>query len=156
MNAGPSVERSFPSLGPSEVHGCSVRCVITRMRMRRPWHVALAYRRYRYIRKAVDQRRPPGLLQSAFLLEAPLTCYSLSLWDREPQFSAFVPEHIAAVNSSFGTFADSIDVGPEVWSTTWRLDTVSNNLGWAGFDLRALIASQKGSLRPIGETGHGS
>lgn len=142
---------AFAPFGPSTVNGSSVRCVITRMRMRRTRDVVSAYRGHRRLRRAVEARRPPGLLQAAFLLEGPRTCYSLSLWDGEPRFSAAVPEHIELVTSSFGTFVLAEGEGPEVWSTTWSLDAVSSNLRWSGFDLRALLLRQEASLAPLGK-----
>ena len=128
--------------GLSESPDFSVWCVITRMRMRRPWHVVIAYRRYRRVRSAAARRRPPGLLKSAFLVEGPLTCFSLSLWDREPQLSAFVPEHIAVVNTTFGSLRECPDGGPELWSTTWQLLGASRNLRWSGLEQPGQVAGE--------------
>jgi hypothetical protein len=95
-----------------------------------------SYRDYRRVLRAADARRPTGLLKSVFLLESPQAWCSLSLWDGSPQFSAHVPAHIEAARRVFGRLYVHQEHGPELWSTKWRLMSVTNNLCWRDFDLR--------------------
>src|SRR5690606_32282356 len=100
------------------------------------------YLDYRRIMKQAV--RTPGLLRSAFLVENLTTCYSLSIWasrDAIPRFGTNVPYHVTAGNRVFGRLAFRQGRGPEIWSTTWRLNSVSHNLNWEEFDLRALLVS---------------
>jgi hypothetical protein len=101
----------------------------------------------------VKATQTSGLLRAAFLIENLKTCYSLSIWasyDAIPQFGTNVLYHVVAGNKIFGRLAKNQDGGPEIWSTKWRLTSVSNNLNWADFDLRQLILSimyeQKGQV----------
>lgn len=100
----------------------------------------LAMRR-RFGRVAADarQRDVPGLRQSVLLFEGPRACFSLSIWDGLPLFSANVPSHIDAANSVFGSLGFD-EAGAQLWSTTWQLSSVSSNLNWPGFDLSSAIA----------------
>jgi hypothetical protein len=85
-----------------------------------------------------------GLLRSAFLVENLTTCYSLSIWscwDDIPVFGTCVPYHVQAARHSFGYMSMSKLGGPELWSTKWRLASISNNLNWEDFDLRSVILS---------------
>ncbi|HET7091413.1 MAG TPA: hypothetical protein VFL17_22505, partial [Anaerolineae bacterium] len=100
------------------------------------------YLDYRRVVRQAAQTQTPGLLRAAFLIEDPTTCYSLSIWtswDAIPRFGTNVPRHVEAANRVFGRVCFSKDRGPEIWSTKWRLTSVSNNLNWEDFDLRALI-----------------
>jgi hypothetical protein len=116
------------------------------MRLRRPWHVVSAYLTYRSLRRAAQRRQVPGLLKTAFLVEGARTCCSLSVWDREPIFSAFVKEHVDAVNTIFSRLAFDEERGPELWSTTWRLDAISHNQRWDDLDLVSHVGRDR--LRP--------
>lgn len=116
-----------------------VTCVITRFGLRSARDLLPTYLDYR--RVAREAARTPGLLRAAFLVEGPAACYSLSLWasrDAIPHFGTNVLSHVAAGNRVFGRLATNCG-RPEIWSTKWRLDSVSNNLNWADFDLRGLI-----------------
>jgi hypothetical protein len=119
-----------------------VTCVITRFGLRSAGHLLPTYLDFR---KVVEQARgvaTPGLLQTAFLIENSTTCYSLSLWaeqDAIPVFGTKVPAHVDAARRAMGRLAFDPDRGPELWSTKWRLVSVSNNLNWADFDLRAVV-----------------
>jgi hypothetical protein len=94
------------------------------------------YLDYRRLLRDAQELSPPGLLHSAFLVESPRSCINMSVWSTEPFFSAAVPSHVDAANRVFGRLQFDADRGPELWSTGWRLETVSNNLNWRGFDLR--------------------
>jgi hypothetical protein len=75
-------------------------------------------------------------------IESPTACYSLSLWsnwDAIPRFGTNVPYHVRAGNRIFGRLAITKERGFEIWSTKWKLVSVSNNLNWGDFDLRAVI-----------------
>ncbi|HVR96578.1 MAG TPA: hypothetical protein VMW27_08190, partial [Thermoanaerobaculia bacterium] len=99
---------------------------------------------YRRIRKLAA--RVPGLLRTAFFVEGLTACYSLSLWadpDAIAVFGRDVPEHVDAARRVFGRLAISPRGGPELWSTKWRLTSVSNNLNWQDLDLRSLILAME-------------
>ncbi len=119
-----------------------ILCVITRFGLRSPLFLLPTYLDYRRTMKQAAQT--PGLLRSAFLIENLTTCYSLSLWanwNAIPRFGTNVPYHVSAARRVFGRVFFRNGYGPEIWSTKWRLTTVSNNLNWADFDLRGLILS---------------
>jgi hypothetical protein len=117
-------------------------CVITRFGLRSARYLLPTYLDYRRIVKQAVQTQTTGLLRAAFLIENPRICYSLSLWDSFaaiPQFGTNVPYHIDAARRVFGRVHFAKGRGPEVWSVKLRLKSVSNNLNWQEFDLRALI-----------------
>lgn len=119
-----------------------ITCVITRFGLRSARYLLPTYLDYRRVVREVLQVQTPGLLRSAFLIENPTTCYSVSIWDSRtaiPIFGTRVPYHVSAARRVFGRVRFSKDRGPEVWSTKWRLATVSNNLNWDDLDLRTLI-----------------
>ena len=117
-------------------------CVLTRFGLRSARHLIPTYLEYRRIMREAAQTRTPGLLRSAFLIELPRTCFSLSIWAGEeaiPHFGTNVISHVAAGNAVFGRLAVAEDGGPEIWPTRWQLTSVSNNLNWEGLNLRELI-----------------
>lgn len=93
----------------------------------------------RRVTRAARAQHGIGLLRSAFLIESPRVCYSLSVWSGSPSFSAAVHTHIDVANRVFGRLATSPDGEPELWSTQWRLVSTTNNLRWDGFDLRSVL-----------------
>jgi hypothetical protein len=123
-------------------HGVDVPivCSITRFHLRSARHLLPAYREYhRVIREARDAQTP-GLLRCAFLVENPVTWYSLSIWSERNAIAHFgtnVPRHVEAARAFFPRLASFPT--PELWSTKWRLDSVSNNLDWGDFDMRGAI-----------------
>lgn len=117
-------------------------CVITRFGLRSVQYLLPMYFDYRHIIADAKTMQTPGLLRSAFLIENPTTCYSLSLWtgsDDIPRFGTNISYHVNAARRAFERVSFEKDRGPEVWSTKWRLMSVSNNLNWGDFDLRELI-----------------
>jgi hypothetical protein len=119
-----------------------ILCVVTRFGLRSPHHMLPTYLDYRTVMREVQSTGTPGLLRSAFLIESPTACYSLSLWsnwDAIPRFGTNVPYHVRAGNRIFGRLAITKERGFEIWSTKWKLVSVSNNLNWGDFDLRAVI-----------------
>ncbi len=117
-------------------------CVITRFCLRSVRYLLPTYLDYRRVVRQAEATQTPGLLRAVFLIENLTTCYSLSLWagwDAIPQFGTNVPYHVDAARRVFGRVAFTPGRGPEVWSTKFRLSSVSNNLNWADFDLRELI-----------------
>lgn len=120
--------------GPRAVDA-PVYCALTRFGLRGPRHLLALRREFARVARDAEQREVPGLLKSAFLIEDASTGYSLSIWDSEPYLSALVPSHIDAANAVFGRLDIDEQEGPELWSTQWRLATVTNNLRWNGFDL---------------------
>jgi hypothetical protein len=128
-------------LGPGD-HAVDVPivCTLTRFHLRTARHMLPAYREYQRVVRAARDAETPGLLQCAFLLENPVTWYSLSIWSERNAIAHFgtnVPRHVDAARAFFPRL--TFDPMPELWSTKWRLDSVSNNLNWRGFDLRGAI-----------------
>lgn len=122
-----------------------ITCVLTRFGLRHAHHLPPTYKAYRRLTTEVRRQSPPGLLRSAFLLENPSTCWSVSIWSGPPEFSAAVPQHVDAARDVFGRLSIDEERGPELWSTKWRLASVSNNLNWADFELRELLAAERRS-----------
>jgi hypothetical protein len=121
-------------------------CVLTRFGLRGPQHLLATYRDYRRVVGEAGRQGGPGLLRSAFLVENPVTCYSLSIWrdlNAIGQFGANVPAHVHAGNEVFGRLSFDEARGPELWSTKWRLLSVSHNLNWDDFDLRGLLVAAR-------------
>lgn len=116
-----------------------VTCVITRFGLRSQISLLALLRDNRQIVRAARAQQNIGLLRSAFLIESPRVCYSLSIWSGDPAMSASVQAHIEAANRVFGRLATSPDGTPELWSTQWRLVSTTNNLNWGDFDLRAFL-----------------
>lgn len=113
-----------------------VTCVMTRFGLRSPRHLLPSYLDYRrVVRQAADS---PGLLRAAFLVDSPASWLSLSIWaepDAIPVFGTNVTRHIDAAGKVFGRLAFDPARGPELWSTTWRLESVSDNRNWGDLDL---------------------
>lgn len=118
-----------------------IRCVLTRFGLRSRRFLLPTYLDYRGLARQIAVNRPPGLLRFAFLVENPTTCYSVSLWNARPLFSAAVPEHIDVVRRMFGRLEIDEERGPELWSTTWRLAEASSNLNWDDLNLGQLLAA---------------
>lgn len=117
-------------------------CVVTRFGLRSPRYLLPMYLDFRSIRR--DANSVPGLLQSAFLIENPNTCYTFSLWrswDAIPNFGTRVPAHVDVARKAFFRSINERERRPEIWSTKWRLMSVSNNLNWSDFDLRQIIVA---------------
>jgi hypothetical protein len=118
-----------------------IMCSITRFGLRSPRFLLPSYLDYRRVVRSARDSPELGLLRSAFLVENPSTWYSFSIWSGYPDFSAHVPDHVEAARSVFGRLSIEPDRGPELWSTKWRLVSVTNNLNWQDFDMRRVIGS---------------
>ncbi len=116
-----------------------ILCQITRFGLTSARHLLPMYRDYRRVAREAEATGVPGLLRSAFLVENPRTCYTLSLWSEPPTFSADVPGHIDAARRGFGRVSVLPGSGAELWSTKWKLVSVTNNLRWPGLDLRSIL-----------------
>lgn len=118
----------------------TVSCLLTRFRVRSVWSLLRCYRSFRRVRS--ESRDIPGLLASAFLVENPHTCYTLSLWSDAGairEFNTKVRAHIAAANASVRDI-EFRSGGPQLWSAQFRLSAVSPyNLRWDRLDLGARI-----------------
>lgn len=135
-------ESSLLAPGDHEV-AAPIVCQMTRFGLRSPRHLWPTYRDYRRVIVDARAKHVPGLLRAAFLIERPATCYSISIWenaDAIPIFGSEVPVHVDVGNRIFGRLAIDPDRGPELWSTKWRLQSVSSNLNWDDFDLRRLVS----------------
>jgi hypothetical protein len=130
---------STPGEHPVEV---PIVCSITRFGLRNARSMLPSYLSYRRVRQAARESSVDGLLRSAFLIENANTWYSFSIWSGDPAFTAQVPAHLDAVRNAMGRLSFEPDRGPELWSTKWRLVSVTNNLNWRDFDLRGLIVDQ--------------
>jgi len=133
--------QSFSQPGDHPVDA-PITCAITRFGLRNARSMLPSYSSFRRVRQAARDSPPTGLLRSAFLIENPTTWYSFSIWSGEPAFSAQVPVHVDAARDVVGRLAFEPGRGPELWSTKWRLVSVTNNLNWADFDLRQLIVDR--------------
>lgn len=118
--------------------------VITRFGLRGRRELRATYRDYERVVSEVERTRTQGLLRSAFLVERPAACFSFSIWadaDAIPVFGTNVRAHVEAGNRVFRRLAFDPERGPELWSTKWRLQAVSNNLNWEDFDLRTILGA---------------
>ncbi len=88
----------------------------------------------------------PGLLEAAFLVGGPATCFSLSFWRNAqaiPQLGPDIDQHVVAGNNVMRRLARDDDDRPELWSTKWRLVEVSTNLNWdLGFNLAQVLRDE--------------
>lgn len=123
----------------------AVMCVVTRFGLRSPRYLLRSYREYRRVLQASRSAQTASLLQSSFLPESATSWLSFSIWSGPPAFSAHVPEHVEAARASFGWLRTNAQLEPELWSTKWKLVSVTNNLSWADFDLREFLVEE--SLR---------
>lgn len=133
-------ERALDSPGDHDVESTIV-CVITRFHLAHARDLLGQYRAFRAV--AADAENLPGLLRSAFLVENSKTFYNLSIWsDRNaiPHFGTEVERHVTTARQIFGKLGQYADDGSrDIWSTKWKLMSVSNNLNWDDFDLRKLL-----------------
>jgi hypothetical protein len=127
-----------------------ITCSITRFGLRNARSLPASYLDYRRVLRVEQESPAAGLLRSAFLVENPTTWYSFSIWSGYPDFSAQVPTHVDAARRVFGRLAMEPGRGPELWSTKWRLVSVTNNLNWGDFDLRQLILDGAGEKAHAG------
>jgi hypothetical protein len=93
-------------------------CVTTRFRLRHFWMLLPMYLTYRQMHR--DLKQAPGLIRYAFLLQNPLACCTLSLWESEDAIINFsnVPNHVNAVRRAQRWCRD-------IWSAYWHIDAVS-------------------------------
>ncbi len=117
-----------------------ISCSITRFGLRHAHSLVPCYLDFRRVRREADGLPLDRLLRSAFVVENPKTWYSLSFWRGVPEISAPVPAHVEAARNAFGRVVVEPGRGPEVWSTKWRLVSVSNNLNWGELDWRGVVA----------------
>ena len=123
-------------------------CAMTRFGLRSARHLVPTYLDYRQVVRGAQTSETPGLLRSVFLVENPTTCFSVSLWSHLDAISYFgtnVPFHVDAARRIFGRLAFDESRGVELWSTKWRLVSVSNNLKWDDFDLRSMLLHRQRS-----------
>lgn len=127
-------------------------CVTTRFRLRHAWALPSMYLAYRRMRPALATA--PGLLRYAFVIEHPLACYTLSVWESQAALEDFANtrSHIAAVRHAKGACR-------EIWSAYWRLDAVSAYASrWTGSRAwPALVPSESQPWRlipPVWEREH--
>jgi hypothetical protein len=129
-------------IGPRRVE-TPIVCVITRFGLRSRRHLLPTYRDYKRVVRDIERSGTTGLLKSAFLVENATTCYSVSIWLDEAKIAHFgskVHTHVDAARRVFGRLRVDPERGPELWSTHWRLTSISNNVTWDHFALDALIA----------------
>jgi hypothetical protein len=124
---------------------CQVTAVVTRFRLRSSLWLPLFFLAFRRVYKEA-RLKIPGLIEAAFLIQAPRTCYVFSMWTDENaiiQFGTKILAHISAGNWSMQhIFRRDQTTAPEIWSVQWALRGTSSNLNWEGVDLQAVIAKQ--------------
>jgi hypothetical protein len=101
-------------------------CVTTRFQLKHVWQLIPMYLTYRRMRHDLD--KAPGLIRHAFLLQSPLACCTLSIWESEDALVTFtnVPRHVHAVRRAKRLCQD-------IWSAYWRIDAVSKYASrWEG------------------------
>jgi hypothetical protein len=130
-----------PMLVGETVVDAEITCVITRFVLRSPLSLLRMLRENRRLVRVAGATAGLGLLRSAFVIESPRVCFSLSIWSGEPLMSGRVEQHIEAARRVFPRLAYAEGRGPELWSTQWRLVSTTNNLNWGDFNLRSLIAA---------------
>jgi hypothetical protein len=122
----------------------TVTCVLTRFQLRSVWWLVPFYLAYRRTRQETHGLK--GLLKTAFLIEGPRTCYTLSIWAEDSAIIAFgtrARSHIDAANASFAGTADRETGRPGIWSAQFKLWSIScTNLNWAGLDLEPVLGDQ--------------
>lgn len=127
-------------------------CVLTRFRLRSPLWLIPTYLDYRRIARAA--RNTDGLIREAFLIENPVTCYSLSIWSGTAAIGRFGTEAQAHLDAArrMNRRARSAGAGKrEIWSLRWRLEMASHNVNWRGTSFADLLreghtaSSDKGS-----------
>jgi hypothetical protein len=136
-------DRRYSKIGDNAVYA-PVVCVMTRFGLRRALDLLWTYRDYRRILAEERASGSRGLLKSAFLIEDRRTCCIISIWesyDAIPRFGTDTPSHVGAARRVFGRFRLGPNGGIELWSTKWRLTSVSNNLNWGDFDMRSWLLS---------------
>lgn len=113
-----------------------VTCVMTRFGLRGPRHLVPSYLEYRRVVR--EAREVPGLLKAAFLVDSPASWLSMSIWSEPaaiPAFGTHSMRHVHAAGEMFRRLAFDPARGPELWSTTWRLESVSENRNWGDLEL---------------------
>jgi hypothetical protein len=136
-------------IGPRKVDAPIV-CVITRFGLRSRRHLLPTYRDYRRVVRDVQATGTSGLLRSVFLVQDPTTCFSVSIWEDEARIAHFgtkVQSHVEAARRMFGRLRMDPERGPELWSTRWRLASMSHNLNWDDFALDEVVATHDGTAR---------
>lgn len=93
-------------------------CVTTRFRLKHFWMLLPMYLTYRGMLR--DLKQASGLIRHAFLLQNPVVCCTLSVWESEAALIAFsnVPNHVHAVRRAKRWCLD-------IWSAYWQIDAVS-------------------------------
>lgn len=125
----------------------TLTCVLTRFQVRSIWHLFRFYRQFRRVR--TEARKIGGLLHAGFLIEGPRTCFTFSVWEDEGaivDFGGRVTSHVRVAGEAFGATYDRRKGAPQICSTQWRIEAVSNNLEWQGVDLASRV--QKRAERP--------
>lgn len=139
MTAAPTESFRTLRLGDNPVTG-SITCVMTRFELSSPLFLLPMYLDYRHIVK--DAKQVTGFLRAAFLVENVRTCYTISFWQDPaaiPEFGTKVTYHVDAARRVFGKLARDSSGRHQLWSTKWRLTSVSHNLSWRDFDLQGVI-----------------
>lgn len=107
--------------------------VTSRFRVRNPWLLFLCWRDFQRIKAQLREYPVDGLIEYSFAVSSPTTFLSVSIWkdwESIPPFGTSNQAHIEAGNQLFGRVRTIHDGSPEVWSTRWKLEGVSNNDRW--------------------------
>ncbi|SRR5579885_1750633 len=101
-------------------------CVTTRFQLKHFWYLLPMYLAYRGLRR--DLKVSPGLIRYAFLLQSPLACFTISIWESEQALIIFsnTTNHINAVRRAK-------QLCRSIWSTYWHIHAVSKYANqWPG------------------------
>lgn len=102
-------------------------CVTTRFRLKHCWNLLPMY--LAYWRMRGDLRRAPGLIRHCFLLQSPVACCTVSIWESRAallEYSGAI-NHVNAVRYAKRSCK-------ETWSACWQIDAVSKYSNeWQGY-----------------------
>ena len=119
-------------------------CTITRFQLTSAFWLPFFAFAFRRVRKEA-RTKISGLLASAFLIEGPRVCYTLSIWENEraiTDFGTLVKSHLAIARWSLGRTFSRRRQRPLIWSTKWRLVSLSTNMQWNDVDWSSMLAQQ--------------
>ena len=121
-------------------------CTLTRVKVRTWFDVLRAWYMFKTVRNR--SQRIIGLQRTKFLACADRSFIILSIWEREQallEFASSVTSHHDSIRKILRR-ANWTHGSPEVWSTEWRIWSVSNNLNWDGPEEWAKVLDSANSV----------
>lgn len=123
-----------------------VICVITGFHLRNPLQLVKTMLDSRRVIREATRKECSGLITATFAIDGLRTGYSISIWTNYasiPEFGSKVYSHVTVARRVFRRLAFDDTVGPEIWSTKWKLAAVSNNMNWKGVDTLDFVVLTK-------------